>query len=100
MDPKGLFESDEITWLEKPDAEVESSWIERKRSIDARKLAEQVSAFANGHPPGGLIVVGIDTGGQIVGIDEKASDSLVRQLGQSYRWAVRPRLDPSIASYR
>jgi ATP-dependent DNA helicase RecG len=81
MDPKGLFDSDDIDWLEKPDHLVESTWVERKRWIDARKLAEQVSAFANRHSPGGLIVIGVTTDGQIVGVEDKAAEELVRELG-------------------
>ena len=80
MDPRALYQSDDTDWLAKPDALVETSWVERKEWTDARKLGEQVSSFANGQPPGGLIVVGVATDGAITGVQHKNPDELVRRL--------------------
>ncbi len=71
MDPRALYLSDDISWLEKPDVEVEGAFVERKQWADAKALAKQVSAFANGQAPGGLVVVGVDKNGQILGLSDR-----------------------------
>lgn len=68
VDPKALYESDDVEWLRKPDREVEGPWIERKETFDANEIARQISGFANGQPPGGLIVVGSDQEGRRIGL--------------------------------
>lgn len=83
MNPRALYESEDVSWLEAPDSKVESTWVERKQWTDVRRLAEQVSGFANGQPPGGLIVLGVTADGEIVGVDHKSPDELVKNLGSS-----------------
>jgi ATP-dependent DNA helicase RecG len=78
--PRELFQSDDLSWLQKPDAEVESSSIERKRWADKDKVAQQLSAFANGSTAGGLLVLGVENTGEIVGVDERAADRLLPDL--------------------
>src|SRR5262245_58082044 len=69
MDPKRRYESDDVDWLAQPDAVVEGPWIERKESFQTEEIARQISAFANGQPPGGLIVVGVRKDGTFLGIN-------------------------------
>jgi ATP-dependent DNA helicase RecG len=70
-DPQELFESDDLAWLEKPDRDVETPWVERKSKFDKDEIARQISGFANGDPPGGLIVVGVDKEGRIRGLGDQ-----------------------------
>jgi len=78
--PRELFQSDDLSWLQKPDAEVESASVERKRWADKDKVARQLSGFANGSPEGGLLVLGVETTGVISGVDPRAADRLVADL--------------------
>lgn len=95
MNPRSRYESDDIAWLKKPDADVESTWIERKEWTDAAGLSKQISGFANGQPPGGLIVLGASSDGRIVGVEGKAPDRLLAEFpsrveGQGDRdWMIR-----------
>lgn len=72
IDPRRLYDSNDLAWLQAPrDCAVEGPWIERKKSCDARTLAKQISGFANGQPPGGLIVIGVDPAGGLAGISSR-----------------------------
>lgn len=37
--PRDLFDSDDLTWLEMPDREVETPWVERKSKFDKDEIA-------------------------------------------------------------
>ena len=80
MKARSLYDSDDTSWLAKPDSEVESQWVERKRWTDPRELARQVSAFANGE--GGLIVIGVGPDGSIAGLSPRrhATNQLLANL--------------------
>ena len=67
MNPRALYDSDDVDWLRRPDAEVEGQFVERKEDFDPKKLARQVSALAN-EEPGGLIVIGARSNGVLSGI--------------------------------
>jgi ATP-dependent DNA helicase RecG len=97
VDPKARYESDDLSWLERPDRRVEGQWIERKEWCDAKKVAEAISAFANGQPPGGLFILGVSTDGKIVGVGERmpAAEEMLARLrtfvdncGWTYRWVT------------
>lgn len=69
--PRDLYDLDDLTWLERPDREVETPWVERKSKFDKDELARQISGFANGDSPGGLVVVGVSKEGRLVGLGEQ-----------------------------
>lgn len=71
MTPKELYQSDDLSWLQKPDAEVESISVERKRWADKKEVGRQLSAFANGSREGGVLALGADRDGAIPGIDDR-----------------------------
>lgn len=73
MDPRARYESNDVDWLAHPDSTVEGPWVERKEKVDSKELARQVSAFANGQLPGGLIVVGASKTGELPGIGDIAN---------------------------
>ncbi|HVE87840.1 MAG TPA: ATP-binding protein [Myxococcales bacterium] len=83
MTPRELFQSDDLSWLQKPDAEVESASIERKRWADKKEVARQLSAFANGGGDGGLLVLGVEKTGEIGGVDHQPVDKLLAGLAGS-----------------
>jgi ATP-dependent DNA helicase RecG len=92
IDPKALYDSNDVTWLRKPDREVEGPWVERKETFDASEIARQISAFANGQPPGGLIVVGSDRDGLRVGLGagrQKAYADLSKIPVDGHSWLHR-----------
>jgi ATP-dependent DNA helicase RecG len=100
LDPQALYDGDDWTWLGHPDRQVEGSFVERKEWCDANELARQISGFANGQPPGGLIVVGVTTSGERKGIDERRSaleeslgrlGALVESVDWKYRWVQAPK---------
>lgn len=85
VDPEALFLANDLDWLGKPDREVEDQWIERKQTFEASEIARQISSFANGQAPGGLIIVGVSPEGELVGLGSqraKVNDGLPR-LGWS-----------------
>jgi ATP-dependent DNA helicase RecG len=93
LDPRARYESSDIEWLAHPDSAVEGPWVERKERADAKELARQISGFANGQPPGGLIVVGSSKTGEFPGVGGKAPDTnrLLAKLRQQVegRWEHR-----------
>ncbi|HEY6475834.1 MAG TPA: ATP-binding protein, partial [Polyangia bacterium] len=92
IDPKVLYDSNDLGWLRKPDREVEGPWVERKETFDAAEIARQISGFANGQPPGGLIVVGSDTSGSRLGLGagrQKAYENLSKIPVDGHAWAHR-----------
>lgn len=81
MNPRALFDSDDVGWLRRAhDSQVEGQWTERKQKCPPEEVARQLSAFANGHPPGGLLVVGANRDGKLLGVDLLSPDALVAQL--------------------
>lgn len=91
-DPKALYDSNDLAWLERPDREVEGPWVERKETFDSGEIARQISAFANGQPPGGLVVVGSDRAGKRMGLGtsrQKAYDALAKIPLDSHAWTHR-----------
>jgi ATP-dependent DNA helicase RecG len=67
-DPRERYDSDSVDWLTKPDREVEGPCVERKERFDTNEIARQISGFANGQLPGGIIVVGCDKEGKRLGL--------------------------------
>lgn len=64
--------SDDTSWLEHAtDEQVESPRVERKSWCDAAEVARQISGFANGQPPGGLLVVGATRDGKLDGVAKR-----------------------------
>ncbi len=95
MDPQSLYDSDDLSWLVGPDREVEGTFVERKEWCTADELSRQISGFANGRPPGGLIVIGVSSQGDIRGIDARrpALEEVIGKLHTyvdaadwKYRW--------------
>jgi ATP-dependent DNA helicase RecG len=95
--PRQLYESDDTTWLEHPDKDVEGTHIERKEKAKPHELGRQISGFANGLPPGGLVVLGVSKTGQLVGLGDRRSkmEELLGELrdvvdwhGWEHRWVV------------
>jgi predicted HTH transcriptional regulator len=80
-DPRKLFDSDDLAWPEKPDREVETPWVERKSRFDKDQVARQISAFANGDPPGGLIGVGVDKEGRLCGLGDQRT-KIFEEIGR------------------
>lgn len=92
IDPKALYASNDLDWLRKPDPQVEGPWIERKETFDAAEIARQISAFANGQPPGGVIVVGSDSSGTRLGLGagrQKTYDNLSKVPVDGHVWTHR-----------
>lgn len=83
MTPRELFQSDDLSWLQKPDAEVESSSVERKRWADKKEVARQLSAFANSSIDGGLLVLVADKDGQIPGAEDRSIDNLLAGMANA-----------------
>jgi ATP-dependent DNA helicase RecG len=96
VDPRNLYESNHLTWLEKPDREVETPWVELKSRFDKDEIARQISGFANGDPPGGLIVVGVDKEGRIVGLGDHLA-KVFEEIGRIpvQAWQVKHRFVPT-----
>lgn len=80
FDPKEQYNNPD--WELLSAYKIEGQFFERKVTADNDKIAEAISAFANSNPEGGLIVLGIEDGGVIKGLDHLGTDK-ISQLQKS-----------------
>jgi ATP-dependent DNA helicase RecG len=73
-----LFHAVDLSWLQKPDVQVETSTIERKADFDIKEVARQISSFGNAQ--GGLLVLGVTKEGALSGLDPVEIDDNLPRL--------------------
>ena len=66
-DPRGAYDQADLNALLNYG---EGQHFDRKRRNSPKDLAQHIVAFANGHPKGGLLLMGVDDDRKAVGLRE------------------------------